>query len=271
MPSTVAVIVQQILEDVHLARRYLASSLQAAHLVPLLEQTALQQWSLAAVTAAEELRPIMLLMIVVHTSRFSRCTTPEESQLDAETCTKEVKDLAGKQGGYRLTCLRAAILAAKVACCVDFSNDADSPEAMGWQCLLLISSRLDNVVPDQCSLDAETQQEEQTLCVLLTQLLFSAMQESVNKRKHKQYRGRAACSMLVSMFYCGAADCATIAGLLLKFGTPLSDEISSCCTCQSSCALSKSLLMAGLGPSYVKNHLHSKHAELHVPVAELCL
>ena len=267
MPSTVAVIVQQILEDVHLARRYLASSLQAAHLVPLLEQTALQQWYLqplstdmpllltrfaalspnllvpldgqqlrsgewAAVTAAEELRPIMLLMIVVHTSRFSRCTTPEESQLDAETRTKEVKDLAGKQGGYRLTCLRAAILAAKTACCVDFSNNADSPEAMVWQCLLLVSARLDNFAPDEYFVDVETQQEEQTLCVLLTQLLFSALQESANKRKHKQYRGRAACSMLISMFYCGAADCATIAGLLLKSGTPLSDDFSSSRTCQ---------------------------------------
>jgi len=134
--------------------------------------------------------------------------------------------------GYRLICLRAAILAAKVACCVDFSNNEDSPEAMAWQCLLLISARLDHVAPDQCSLDAETQQEEQTLCVLLTQLLFPALQESANKRKHKQYRGRAACSMLVSMFYCGAADCATIAGLLLKSGTPLSDEFSSCCRCQ---------------------------------------
>ncbi len=267
MPSTLTAVVQQILEDVHHARSYLAPSTQAAHLVPLLEQTALQQWYLqplsnnvpllmtrfaalspnllvplegqqvrsgewADVTAAEELRPIMLLMLTVQSSRFSGCATPEECQLDAETRTKEVKDLAGKQGGYRLTCLRAAILAAKIVCCVDFSNDADSPEAMAWQCLLLISARLDNVAPDQCSLDAETQQEEQTLCVLLTQLLFSALQESANKRKHKQYRGRAACSMLISIFYCGAADCATIAGLLLKSGTPLSDEFSSCRTCQ---------------------------------------
>ncbi|DBB13843.1 TPA: hypothetical protein ACH3X3_000836 [Trebouxia sp. C0006] len=184
-------------------------------LVPLDGQQ-LRSGEWAAVTAAEELRPIMLVMIVVHTSRFSHCTTPEGSQLDAETRTKEVKDLAGKQGGYRLACLRAAILAARIACCVDFSNNADSPEAMVWQCLLLVSARFDNFAPDEYFVDVETQQEEQTLCVLLTQLLFSALQESANKRKHKQYRGRAACSMLISMFYCGAADCATIAGLLLK-------------------------------------------------------
>ena len=267
MPFTLAAIVQQVLEDVQHARRYSAPSTQAAQLVPLLEQTALQQWylqplsnnisllmtrfaalspnllvpvegqqvrseELAAVTAAAELRPIKLLMLTVQSSKFNGCATPEECQLDAETRTKEVKDLAGKQGGYRLTCLRAAILAAKVACCVDFSNNEDSPEAMAWQCLLLISARLDHVAPDQCSLDAETQQEEQMLCLLLTQLLFSALQESANKRKHKQYRGRAACSMLVSMFYCGAADCATIAGLLLKFGKLLSAEFSSCCKCQ---------------------------------------
>jgi len=207
-------------------------------LVPLVplenQQVRSGEWAAvkAVVTAAEELRPIMLLMLTVQSSKFSGCATPEECQLDAEIHTQEVKNLAGKQGGYRLTCLRGAVLAAKVACCVDFSNNADSPEAMAWQGLLLISSRLDNFAPDQCSVDVETQQEEQTLCVLLTQLLFSALQDSANKRKHKQYRGRAACSMLVSMIYCGAADCATIAGLLLKFGTPLSDDFSSCRTCQ---------------------------------------
>lgn len=289
-------------EDVHKARSYLAPSTQAAHLVYLLEQTALQQWYLqplsnnvpllmtrfaalspnlpvplvplegqqvrsgerAAVTAAEELRPIMLLTLTVQSSKFSGCANPEECQLDAETCTQEVNNLAGKQGGYRLTCLRAAVLAAKVACCVDFSNNADSPEAIAWQCLLLISDRLDNHAPDQYSVDVETQQEEQTLCVLLTQLLFSALQESVNKRKHKQYRGRAACSMLVSMIYCGAADCATIARLLLKSGMPLSAEFSSCCACQCSCVLAKRVLVARLGPSYFKCHLHSKHAKVTV-------
>jgi len=166
MPSTVAVIVQQILEDVHLARRYLASSLQAAHLVPLLEQTALQQWSLqplsnnvpllltrfaalspnllvplegqqvrsgewADVTAAEELRPIMLLMLTVQSSKFSGCTTPEECQLDAETRTKEVKDSAGKQGGYRLTCLRAAILAAKIVLLCGLQQQCRQPRSNG--------------------------------------------------------------------------------------------------------------------------------------------
>ncbi len=207
-------------------------------LVPLVplesQQVRSGEWAAvkAVVTAAEELRPIMLLMLTVQSSKFSGCATPEECQLDAEIHTQEVKNLAGKQGGYRLTCLRGAVLAAKVACCVDFSNNADSPEAMAWQGLLLISRRLDNFAPDQCSVDVETQQEEQTLCVLLTQLLFSALQESANKRKHKQYRGRAACSMLVSIFCCGAADCATIARLLLKSGTPLSAEFSSCCTCQ---------------------------------------
>lgn len=54
----------------------------------------------------------MLLMLTVQSSKFSGCATPEECQLDAQIHTQEVKNLAGKQGGYRLTCLPGAVLAA---------------------------------------------------------------------------------------------------------------------------------------------------------------
>lgn len=120
----------------------------------------------------------------------------------------------------RLNLLHSALVAAKLASCMDFTNSTHGMDALAWNCLEAVNTRCIQLLRSGASEQpyADDAGRHEVLSVLLIKLLLPVMRQSARAYDQLQYRAQAAVSMALSVVHMGAACCPAIADAIIDNG-----------------------------------------------------
>ena len=138
------------------------------------------------------------------------------SALDDVTC--EPEHYADSKLSWR-DLLLCALVTAKLAACMDFTNSKSGMDTLAWNCLEAVNVRFTKLLRSSASeqLHAdEVIRQETELSVLLIELLLPAMRQSARDYSAMQYRGQAAVKVALSAVHCGTASYPAIADAVLN-------------------------------------------------------
>lgn len=122
--------------------------------------------------------------------------------------------------------LLCALVTAKLASCLDFTNSKFGMDTLAWECLEAINIKFTTLLRSTASkqpqrvacgvADEVIRQESEMLSVLLVELLMPAMRQSARAYSALQYRGQAAVNVALSAVHCGTVSYPAIADAILN-------------------------------------------------------
>lgn len=120
----------------------------------------------------------------------------------------------------RLNLLHSALVTAKLASCMDFTNSTNGMDALAWNCLEAVNTRCIQFLRSGASEQShpDDAKRHEVLSVLLIKVLLPVMQQSARAYGQLQYRAQAAVSMVLSIVHLGVACCPAIADAIIDNG-----------------------------------------------------
>ena len=134
------------------------------------------------------------------------------------TCLAENVEPVAEMQPERLSLLYSALVTAKLASCIDFTNSTNGMDALAWNCLEAVNSRCIELLRSGASKQPHSDVRHEVLSVLLIEMLLPVMRQSARARDQLQYRAQAAVSMALSIVHLGGTCSPAIADAIVNNG-----------------------------------------------------